>query len=555
MTATGGSGHAAGAPAASDAEVPSRWSPFRVSVFRTLWLASLASNVGTWMHLVAASWLMTSLTASAAVVALIQTAWTIPAFALALPAGALADVVDRRRMIMFTQAWQLAAAAALGAVTLADAATPGLVLGLTATLAAGAALGMPALWAVTPEVVPRRDLAAAVSLNSASFTLAQAIGPAVGGLLVAAAGPGAVFLLNGASFLAVVGAAAAWRRTPPVRSLPPEHVLGAIRTGVRYVVNARPLQVVLVRVAGHVLFFSALPALIVLVTRNRLDAGAGTYGALYACLGVGGAAGAVVLPRLRERIGVDRLVILASVVLGAGLAALAVFRSVAPLFPVMLLAGAASMTILSSLNIAAQSVLPSWVRGRGLAVYLLMFQAGFAVGAALWGAVAQAVGLATAMAVAAGGLVLLHVASLLAGLRLSVADHVDLTPALWSEPQFALQPDPGDGPVLIEIEYRIAAEDTAEFVAAMGELRRSRRRDGAMRWAVFQDLSDPERHVETFLVASWAEHERQHERSLRSDRAAIERVLTLHRGDAGPRVSHLLGHHPRRGARTTRGGA
>ena len=201
----------------------------RIPVFRAIWLASLASYVGTWMHLVAVTWLMTTLTSSAALIALVQTAIALPTFLLALPGGALADVVDRRRMIIATQAWQLVVAAALGAITLAGVATPGLVLALTLALGVGAALGLPVFWTITPEIVGQAELPAALALNSGGFTLAQAVGPALGGLLVAAVGAGTVFLLNACSFLGVVVVVAAWRRTPTVSTLPPEHVGGAVR--------------------------------------------------------------------------------------------------------------------------------------------------------------------------------------------------------------------------------------------------------------------------------------------------------------------------------------
>lgn len=337
-------------------ESDSPWSPLRSSVFRAIWLATLASNLGTWMHLVAASWLMASLTASAALVALLTTAQSVAVFSLSLPGGALADVLDRRRMIIATQGWQVLVAAGLGALTLADATTPALLLGFTFAMGVGAALGLPVFWAVTPELVPRRELPSAISLNSAAFTLAQTVGPTLGGLIVAASGAEAVFLLNAVSFLGVVAVVAAWRRPPPASTLPPEHVTSAVRTAVRYVANARALQVVLLRVAAHALCFSAFPALLVVVTRSRLDVGAGGYGALYGCFGAGGAIGALALTRVRARVATDRLVLLAAAVFGAGLIALATLRSVAPLVPVMVLAGAASIMVLSSLNIAAQSV-------------------------------------------------------------------------------------------------------------------------------------------------------------------------------------------------------
>ncbi len=524
----------------------SPWGPLRISIFRAIWLATVVSNLGTWMHLIAASWLMTSLTASAALVALLLTAQSLPTFLLALPGGALADVLDRRRMIVTTQCWQAAVAAALAAATLADLTTPALLLAFTFALGVGAALALPVLWAVIPELVPRRLLPAAVSLNSTAFTLAQAVGPTLGGLLVAGAGAGAVFVLNAVSFLGVAAVVASWRAPPPTSTLPAEHVGGAVRTGVRYVLNAPALQVVLMRVVPHAICYSALPALLVVVTRERLDVGAAAYGALYGCFGVGGVLGALLLPWLRARISTDRLLPVGAILFAGMLAGLATLESVAALVPLMLVGGAASMTVLASFSIAAQSVLPGWVRGRGLAVYLLSFQAAMAAGAALWGALAANVGVSTTLVVAGAAMIATHLLGQAFGLRLAVADGVDLTKAYWTEPGFALEPELGEGPIRVEIEYRIAPADTAEFLAAMRELRRTRRRDGAMQWSVYQDLSDPERHVESFLVTSWAEHERQHERAVLSDRAPIERILALQRGES-PRVTHLLSRAPSRG--------
>lgn len=491
------------------------------------------------MHLVAASWLMTSLSGSAALVALVQTATSLPVVVLALPGGTLADVLDRRRMIIATQAWQVLVAAALAVLTLADATTPAALLALTFALGAGAALGLPVLLATVPHLVPRQQLGAAVSLNSAGFTLAQALGPAVGGVLVSSLGAGAVFVLNAVSFLGVAAVAAVGLRPAERSGLPPEHVLGAIRTGVRYLRHARPLQVVLVRVASHVLFFSAFPALLVVVSRTRLGLDASAYGAMYGCFGAGGVIGALLLPRARSRIHIDRLVPLGALCLALGILALGTLTTPAALYPFILLAGVGSMTVISSLTLAAQSVLPAWVRGRGLSIHILTFQAGMAGGAALWGAFATRAGLSTALVIAGAGLIAVQVVARLAGLRLAVAEDVDLTPAPWIEPEFAFQPDLGEGPIQVEIEYRIAEEDSPEFLESMAELRRNRRRDGAMRWSLYRDISDPERHVESFLVSSWAEHERQPERAVTADRAAIERVLALHHGE-GPHVRHLL---------------
>ena len=292
------------------------------------------------MHLVAVGWLMTTLTSSVTLIALVQTAIALPTLVLALPGGALADMVDRRRMIIATQVWQVVTAATLGIVTLTDVATPGLVLALTLALGVGAALGLPVFWAVVPEIVGRAELPAALALNSAGITLAQAVGPALGGLLVASAGAGVVFLLNAGSFLVVVAVITAWRRTPSVSALPREHVVEAIRAGLRYVRNAPPLQVVLLRTAAHAFCYSVLPALLVVVARTRLDVGAAGYGVLFGCFGAGGAIGAVLLTRVRAHISTDRLMVLAGATLAAALVALGTLRSFAALVPVMVLGGA-----------------------------------------------------------------------------------------------------------------------------------------------------------------------------------------------------------------------
>ena len=481
------------------------------------------------MHLIAASWLMTSLTASAALVALLLTAQSLPTFLLALPGGALADVLNRRRLIVVTQCWQAAVAAALAAATLADLTTPALLLAFTFALGAGAALSLPVLWAVIPELVPRAQLPAAVSLNSTSFTLAQAVGPTVGGLLVAAAGAGAVFVLNAVSFLGVAAVVASWRAPAPTSTLPAEHVGGAVRAGVRYVLEcAGPPGGAHARGASRDLLQRASRP----PRRGHTGAARGRSRGLWratAALRRGWRARFAAVPRLRRERH-HRLLPVAATVFAAMLLALATLESVAALLPLMLVGGAASMTVLSSFSIAAQSVLPGWVRGRGLAVYLLSFQAAMAAGAALWGALAANVGVSATLVAAGAGMIAAHLLGHLLGLRLAVADDVDLTKAYWTEPGFALEPELAEGPIRVEIEYRIAPEDTAEFLTAMRDLRRTRRRDGAMQWSVYQDLSDPERHVESFLVASWAEHERQHERAVRSDRAPIERVLSLQRG-------------------------
>jgi MFS family permease len=504
-------------------------------------VAALVSNLGSWMHIVAAAWLMTSLTASAALVAFLQSANSLPSFLLALPGGAMADVFDRRRLILVTQGAQLLLAALLGMLTLTRTVTPWALLGLTVALGAAATLGLPAYAAITPEVVPPAELPAAISLNSITMTASQAVGPALGGLIVAAAGPGAVFLLNASSFLAVLIAIGRWRRSGPVAALPPEHVLSAVRTGMRYTANAPELVTVLVRAAAYVAAYSALPSLLAVVTRTRLRGSAADYGLLLGLAGAGGVGAAVVLPKLRTHMAADALVIGAAAAHAVTLVIVGTVHSVVLLVPFMLVGGFAQMMVMSSLNIAAQQVLPAWVRGRGLAMFMLVFQFGFAVGAALWGLVAARYGVPTAMYSAAA---LMALTTLLAPyFRLSVADHLDLRPAYHPEPHVPVQVNPDDGPVMITVEYDIAARDADAFVLVARRLRQVRRREGAEHWALFEDVERRGAHLESYLVTSWTEHKRQAERRTARDQQVLDEARGLHQADGRPLERYLLGMH------------
>ncbi|MFJ9369020.1 MFS transporter [Nocardia sp. NPDC101769] len=523
----------------------SPWTPLRINTFRALWIASIASNVGSWMHLVSASWLMTTLTSSAALVALLSTASALPSFVLALPAGALADILDRRRLILFTQAWQLVVAALLGALTLSHSVNPALLLTATLLLGTGATLGMPAFSSITPELVPAAQLPAAISLNSVAMTASQAIGPAIGGVLVAAVGSGGVFLLNAASFLGVLAVVYVWRRRPTATALPPEHLTTAIRTGLRYVANAPELRAVLVRAAAFVLCYGALPSLLAVVTRVRLHQTATTYGLLLGVLGVGGVCGALVLPRIRHRYSPDRIALACSLLYAACLLTLAQLTAFPPALPVLFLAGMAGMGVMSTLNIAAQSVLPSWIRGRGLAVFQLVFQLGFAVSAAGWGAVAGTTGLPTALT--AAGVALAAQTALGLWFRLAAAEQIDVQSAHVLEPYVPLSLAPDDGPIMLTVEYRIPAEHLADFHAAIPDLRRSRRRDGAMHWAMYSDPVDPDRHVETFTSPSWVEHERLSQRVTGTDALAVQRIRSLHVGEEDPALRALVSDRVHRG--------
>jgi MFS family permease len=519
---------------------PSALAPLARPVFRALWIAALVSNIGYWMQSVGAVWQVGTVSGSPALVALVQTATSLPIVLLALPAGAAADVLDRRRLLLTTQSWMLVSAAALCLATVAGLASPAVVLLLTFLLGLGNAANAPAWLATIPELVGGRELSAAVALNSAGFNIGRAVGPAIGGLIVAAAGPAAVFGLNAVSFLGVLAVLWRWRRPPRVDLSAGERVLGAIEAGARYVRFAPLLRAVLVRTALFILPASALWALLPVVARGRLGLGATGFGLLLGALGLGSVAGAVVLPRLRRAVPIDRRVVGATCVFALATVALATLGSPPLVWVAMVAAGMAWLAILTSLNVATQTAVPRWVRARALAVYLLVFQGGLAVGSALWGVVAGRLGERVALlaAAAAFGLGVLAVPRW----RLQGIGALDLTPSVRPEPVTAIDPEPDDGPVLVLVRYRIDPARAEEFATAMRAMRRVRRRDGAYRWGVFEDVADPGCFVETYVVRSWAEHLRQHERFTAEDLSVRDRLRSFHIGEDPPVVSHFI--HP-----------
>jgi MFS family permease len=528
-------------PNADRPESPSALAPLGRPVFRALWIAALVSNVGTWMQSVGAVWQVGNQSGSPALVALVQTAVSLPIVLLALPAGAAADVVDRRRLLLATQSWMLASAAALCAATVLGVASPGVVLALTFLLGLGNAANAPAWQATIPELVGGRLLAPAVALNSAGFNIGRAIGPALGGLVVAAAGPAAVFALNAVSYLGVLAVLWRWRQRRPQDELGAgEQMLGAIGAGIRYVRFAPLLRAVLLRTALFILPASALWALLPVVARERLGLDATGFGLLLGALGIGSVAGAVVLPRVRRAVPIDRRVVAGTCLYALATVALAAVGSAVLVWLAMVAAGVAWLAILTSFNVATQTAVPRWVRARALAVYLLVFQGGLAVGSALWGVVAGRLGERTALLAAAASFGLGVLAAL--RWRLQGIGTLDLTPSVRPEPVTVIDPEPDDGPVLVLVRYRVDPSRTEEFASAMRALRRVRRRDGAYRWGLFEDVADPSCFVETYVVRSWAEHLRQHERFTAEDLAVRDRVRSFHTGEDPPAVSHYI--HP-----------
>jgi MFS family permease len=388
----------------------SAWALLRRPLFRALWIASLTSSIGTWMHEVGAAWLMTSLTLSPVMVALMQTAGSLPIVLLALPAGAIADMLDRRRMLLFTQGWMLASAAALGVLTVLGATTPWLLLILTFALGAGAAMNAPAWQATTSEAVPRAELPAAVALTGVGLNLARAVGPAVGGIIVLATGAWAVFLLNSASFLGMIVVLSRWRRSIQPKQSPTRPVLKTIREGIRYASQSPTLRAVFVRTGVFVPFASALWALLPLLARYELELNCLGYGTLFGFLGVGSVIGGMFLPKLRRHFSTDTLVAAATIMFASATAALAEVRHFGLLCLILMVGGMAWITLMTSFNVATQTAVPSSIRARALALYLLIFHGGMAAGSILWGAVTEYTGVAVALFGAAGGLLVSLVA-------------------------------------------------------------------------------------------------------------------------------------------------
>lgn len=514
--------------------------PLASPMFRALWIATIVSNIGTWMHDVGAGWLMTSLSADPLMVALVQAATTFPMFLLALPAGALADIIDRRWLLIGAQLFGLTAMAILAVLTIAGFTTAWLLLAFTAAISSGAALSAPAFQAIVPELVPGPALQQAVALNSLGINIARAIGPALGGVIIAAAGPGAVFAVNAVSVVGVLIVLLRWQRLAPERHLPAEHLIGAMRAGLRYTLRAPEFQVVLVRSVGFFLFASALWALLPIIARRELGLGPAGYGGLLTFMGLGAIAGAMLLPRLRGRLGASSLTIAASLLLACAMGGLSLAQSFAFACAILFAAGAAWIAMMASLNGGAQATSPGWVKARALAIYLLVFQGSMAAGAMVWGAVAGRIGVPATLLLA-GALLMVVTLPLAWRFSLGKASTLDLAPSLhWPMPLVQGQVEHDSGPVLVTIEYRVSPEIVPDFFAAMQGLRRIRKRDGAILWGLYEDTAQPGLVIETFVVESWLEHLRQHERITNTDRVQQDLAHGFHIGLDPPLVRHFV---------------
>jgi MFS family permease len=517
---------------------PNLWRPLRIPVFRNLLAANVVSDIGAFMQVVGAAWLMLSLKAGPMYVALIQTASALPYVLLALPAGAVGDIVDRRKLILSTETWMFSVALVLTIVTIAGRITPLLLLFLTFALSAGDAFETPTWRAVLPELVTKDDLPSAAALNGIEFNFARAVGPALAGAVIAVWGVGPAFLLNTFSFVAVIFVILRWKRPHRKRTVPVETLSGAAIAALRYVRFAPAVRAVILR-SGIVMFFaSGLLALLPSIARTAKNSPFG-YGFLLGGFGLGAVLGALAMQSMRKRWSTEQMLAASTFLFGITTMAASVLRFLPLLVAIMLAAGAAWIVFLSLYNVAILNLSPDWVRARLAGLWMMVFQGAVAGGSATWGALAARVDIHHALLWAGAGT--LATAGL--GVFLRPPDlAIDVTPWNdWRVPTFAAgtTTDPEDiGPVLVTVEYDVAPERASDFIKAMHRYGRIRRRDGAYKWGIFRDSERENYYLETFLVHSWAEHLRQHNRSIKSDRPLEERVHSCTRGE--PKVRHLI---------------
>ena len=513
--------------------------PLQLPNFRRLWTAGLAVNLALWMQAVGASWLMLSLAPSPLMVALIQTAQSLPAFLFGLPAGVLADLVNRKTLILCAYASLVVTAVVTCVATSQGAMTAGLLLALTAALGTAFAIQTPAVHTSLAESVPRELLFAALALSAVSFNVARAVGPALAGAVVSVGGTVAVFGLCAVLVVFALTAALRWHHRAQARDLPPERILVGVRSALQYARHSPVMQAQLARTLMFVGAASGLWALLPVVARSRLGLGADGYGLLLGCLGAGAVTGAVSAVRLSRRWSLNTVGIASALVYAAGVAV--VCLSLDRLLVCIALVGAgAGWAIVGSVNLTAiQTAIPPWVRARAMALYMLVFQGSMAAGGALWGGIATHRSLEAALL--ASVLVLAATAWLMRALPARIGEEAEATPWQATEmPALGLAPDEQGGPVAVQVNYVIRATDREEFLTVMQALGRSRKRDGALFWRIYRDLRQPHRYVERFVIRSWTDYLRQRSRMTEADRRVEQRAQGLHVGPEEPEMQLML---------------
>ena len=515
-------------------------SPLRHPAFRLFYLGSIGVALGYTMQATVAAWLMATLTPSPLMVALVQTASTAPTLLFGLAAGALADIVDRRRIIMVTQVVLLTATALVGTITILGLIGPLTLLALTFVIGAGFTVYMPAQQASVNDLVARAELARAVALSAVAFNVARAIGPALAGAVAAWVGSGSALLASALFFIVMIVSVRRWR--DPARVIPgvPETLFSGMLSGLRYTRHSPPLRALIIRNISFSICASSLWALLPVVARDQLGLGAGGYGLLSASFGIGAVTGALSIPRQLQRRSLNRVVSAGTVLSAVAMLLIAVTDVTVFALIGTYCAGAAWVTVLASLSAGTQSAAPAWVRARAVAMNLVGVQASLALGSAIWGWLASLAGTHIALGSSAGAMVVLLALS--RGVRVRLGEEADVTPGVQAANMvIAREPSPDDGPVLIQLEYRIEPENRAPFLHRIQAMEAIRRRNGASSWRVFRDLAEDGRFVERFIIESWAEYVRLRTRMTIADRKIEAHVEKLQRPDTPIRVSRLLG--------------
>jgi MFS family permease len=519
--------------------VLSAWTPFAQRPFLVVWTATVIANIGSWMYNVASGWLMLSLNPSPLMVSMVQVANALPMFLFAVPAGALIDIVDRRRFLIVSESAITLLAALFAALVWSNRISTPSLLGLSFLIAVGSAFTAPAWQAVVGQLVPKAQLPLAVAANSVGINVSRAVGPALGGAVAVALGIGAPFWVNAFSNLAVILALIWWH--PPRREpspLPAESFGSSLRTGIRHALHNPALRSTLVRALAFFFFASAYWALLPLVANGQLHGGPALYGVLLGAIGAAAISASFFLRWLRLTLGANWLLAGASLATGVATALFAAAHRPGVGIIASLLAGAAWISAVSSLNISAQVSLPDWVRGRGLAMYVAVMFGSLTLGSAVWGEVAALAGPATGLLLAAVGTLI--AIPLTWRWKVQAAAAVDLSPSRhW--PVLDVPPDiaPDQGPLLVTIEYCVDVANRDAFLRAMGAFANERARDGAYDWRLFEDPSANTRYLEIFFTDSLTDHLRQHERVTHADEVLQEIVQRFHIGE-GPHVRHLI---------------
>jgi MFS family permease len=528
-------------PPLAPAEAPaSALAPLRHRTFRMLWMVWMVANICMWMNDVASAWVMTSLTSSPTLVALVQSASTVPVLLLGLPTGALADIVDRRKYLMFTQFWVAAVAMLLYVTILTDTLTAPLLLFLTCANGVGLAMRWPVYAALVPEYVPRNELSAALALNGVGMNVSRVLGPVVAGALIASAGSEYVFVLNAVLSLATATVLLRWKRQPQkVSAMPSERMFGAIRVGLQHVRQSPHIQAVMLRVFVFFLQSTAVLAMLPLVARRLGGGDASAYTLLLASMGLGAIITALLLPRIRALMTRDELVRNGSLLHATATLVVAFAPNVWVAIPAMLAAGAAWISVANSLTVAAQMSLPDWVRARGMSIVQMSIMGGTAIGAGLWGQVASLTSVPISLALSSVCAVLALI--LMRNFKVGGRADEELTPArVWKAPELAIPVEPEQGPVLVTIEFQIDPAHKDEFVAVMRESRRIWLSNGLLAWELFHDVSDPGHYIEHLIDESWAEYVRRNERVSSAYIALREQKLAFHVLEAPPVVRRFV---------------